>query len=69
MSTRPSKWAGRFLSWYCRPDLLEDLQGDLNEYFDRHCRTRGTTRARLIYIIDVFKFIRPCTIRMQRSSC
>ena len=63
MSVRPPKWAARFLSWYCRPDLLEDLQGDLNEYFDRHCRNKGATRAKLIYIIDVFKFFRPYTIR------
>ncbi len=63
MSVRPPKWAERFLSWYCRPDLLEDLQGDLNEYFDRHCRNKGATRARLIYILDVFKFFRPYTVR------
>ncbi|MFZ6009055.1 MAG: permease prefix domain 2-containing transporter, partial [Bacteroidota bacterium] len=29
---KPPKWAERFLTWYCRPELLEDLQGDLNEY-------------------------------------
>lgn len=61
--TSPPRWAQRFLAWYCRPELLEDLQGDLNEYFDRHCKRKGVTRARLIYIIDVFKFARSYTIR------
>jgi len=57
------RWATRFLEWYCRPELLEDLQGDLNEYFDRHCKTVGVRRARIIYIIDVFKFLRIYTLR------
>lgn len=60
---RPPRWAERFLSWYCRPELLEDLQGDLNEYFERHCKSKGIRRAKLIYIADVFKFLRSYTIR------
>lgn len=60
---RPPKWASRLLAAYCRPELLEDLQGDLNEYFDRNVRARGTFIARLIYIIDVLKFFRSYTVR------
>jgi hypothetical protein len=60
---RPPAWARRFLIWYCRPELLEDLQGDLNEYFDRHVKAKGPRRARFIYILDVFKFFRSYTIR------
>lgn len=59
----PPRWAERFLSWYCRPELLEDLQGDLNEYFDRNVKSKGVSRARLIYILDVLKFLRLYTIR------
>jgi putative ABC transport system permease protein len=55
----PPRWATRFLAWYCRPELLEDLQGDLNEYFDRNIRSKGRFKARLIYILDVIKFCRP----------
>ncbi|HXO77097.1 MAG TPA: ABC transporter permease, partial [Puia sp.] len=60
---QPPKWATRFLKTYCRPELLEDLQGDLNEYFDRNLRHRGAFMARLIYIIDVLKFIRSYVVR------
>lgn len=60
---RPPAWAERFLEWYCRPELLEDLQGDLNEYFQRNLRSKGPRKARLIYIIDVMKFLRIYTIR------
>lgn len=59
----PPRWAEKFLSWYCRGELLEDLQGDLNEYFDRNVKAKGVTRARLIYVIDVLKFLRLYTIR------
>ncbi len=64
----PPKWAARFLAWYCRPELLEDLQGDLNEYFHRNLRERGPSVARLIYIIDVIKFIRSYIIRKPSFS-
>lgn len=59
----PPRWATRFLHWYCRPELVEDLDGDLAEYFDRNCRSKGLRKAKLIYILDVFKFLRPYTIR------
>ncbi|MEO7992271.1 MAG: permease prefix domain 2-containing transporter, partial [Chryseolinea sp.] len=59
----PPKWADQLLCWYCRPDLLEDLQGDLNEYFERNIKSKGARRARLIYIIDVLKFFRLYTVR------
>lgn len=60
---KPPKWARRWLAWYCRPALLEDLEGDLNEYFDRNVKARGPRWARLIYVLDVFKFFRPYTVR------
>ena len=60
---RPPKWATRFLAWYCRPELLEDLQGDLHEYFLRNVKNKGRKKARLIYTIDVFKFFRSYTLR------
>jgi putative ABC transport system permease protein len=60
---QPPAWAVRFLSWYCRPSLLEDLEGDLNEYFDRNVKAKGARYARLVYIIDVLKFFRLYTLK------
>jgi putative ABC transport system permease protein len=65
---QPPRWATRFLRWYCRPRLLEDLEGDLNEYFDRNVKSRGPRRARLIYILDVLKFLRLYTIQIPSLS-
>ncbi|MCE7994539.1 MAG: FtsX-like permease family protein [Roseivirga sp.] len=62
-TSKPPKWASKLLEWYCRPELLEDLQGDLHEYFDRNLASKGPGRAKLNFVLDVFKFIRPYTIR------
>jgi hypothetical protein len=59
----PPSWAQRFVEWYCKPGLAEDLTGDLNEYFERNVQTIGPRRAKLIYIIDTFKFFRTYTVR------
>jgi putative ABC transport system permease protein len=62
-SETPPRWAQRFLSWYCRPELLEDLQGDLQEYFERNLESKGFRGAQFIYILDTLKFLRSYTIR------
>jgi putative ABC transport system permease protein len=62
----PPKWAVNFLNWYCRPELAEDLHGDLNELFARNVKSKGVKRARWIYIIDVLKFFRLYTIRKPK---
>ncbi len=59
----PPPWATQLLRWYCKPSLLEDLEGDLNEYFQRNIKSSGVGKANLIYVIDVFKFFRLYTIR------
>ncbi|HWB90844.1 MAG TPA: ABC transporter permease [Puia sp.] len=64
----PPKWATWFLTSYCRPELLEDLQGDLNEFFERNLQTRGAFFARLVYVIDVLKFFRRYTVRKPSLS-
>jgi len=59
----PPSWAQRFVEWYCKPALVEDLIGDLNECFERNVQSIGPRRAKLIYIVDAFKFFRSYTVR------
>jgi ABC-type antimicrobial peptide transport system permease subunit len=66
-SPQPPRWAQALLGWYCKPELLEDLQGDLHEYFERNVQSKGVARARFIYIIDVLKFFRLYTIRKPHA--
>lgn len=60
---QPPVWAQRFITWYCKPELAEDLIGDLNEYFERNVRSVGLFRAKLIYCLDAIKFLRIYLIR------
>jgi ABC-type lipoprotein release transport system permease subunit len=60
---QPPRWPQRFVEWYCKPRLTEDLIGDLNEYFQRNVERLGPRRAKLIYIVDAFKFFRSYTVR------
>lgn len=64
-SPTPPAWAERLLEWYCDPYLLEDLQGDLHERFYTRVKTSGLRRARLLYIWDVIRFVRPYTLKKQ----
>ncbi|MGN8034511.1 ABC transporter permease [Chitinophaga sp. 22321] len=59
----PPSWALQFVEWYCKPGLVEDLTGDLHECFERNVQLHGPRRAKLIYIIDAFKFFRSYTVR------
>jgi ABC-type antimicrobial peptide transport system permease subunit len=60
---KPPQWAQRFVEWYCKPGLSEDLIGDLNEYFEQNVQSIGSRRAKLIYMIDAIKFFRSYTVR------
>jgi putative ABC transport system permease protein len=62
MEARPPKWADRFLEWYCKPDLLEDLQGDLHEIFYAKTKTHGLSRANWIFIWLILRSFRLSTI-------
>ncbi|MEM6764174.1 MAG: FtsX-like permease family protein [Bacteroidota bacterium] len=57
------KWAEGFLSWYCRPELLEEIQGDLYELFDKRAKKKSVRFARRRFIWDVFRSLRLSTIR------
>ena len=55
----PPGWLTPLLRWHCHPELFEEIQGDLYEaYADRVVRY-GVGYARLLYLRDVLKFIRP----------
>ena len=53
----PPKWADDFLNWYCAPNLLEEVQGDLYEAFYKRCEELGVQKAKLLFIADVVRSI------------
>ena len=59
----PPKWADRFLCRFCRPDLLEGIQGDLQEIFADNAEQYSLRRARRMYAWQVLGLCRPGIIR------
>lgn len=66
--SEPPKWAVRFLRWYCKPQFLEEIEGDIYELFDRRVETEGLKSARLKFNWDVFRFFRWSNIKRSNSS-
>lgn len=59
----PPKWADKFLEWYCKPELLEEIQGDAHELFYKRIDTKGVKNARQRFTWDVLRSFRLSTIR------
>ena len=55
----PPQWANRFLEWYCAPELLDEIQGDLHEAFHRRRKKYSLRKARLLFITEVLLFCKP----------
>ena len=65
---KPPRWADRLLEWFCAPHLLEEVQGDLHERFERNCRLLGIKSARQQYACEVLSFLRPFALKRQPSK-
>lgn len=63
----PPKWADKFLEWYCRPDLLEEIQGDAHELFFRMAK-QNAFRAKMAFAWNVMRFFRWRNINKVRLS-
>ncbi len=59
MPNIPPKWSQRFLHWFCKSELLEEIEGDLNEEFDERLGRLGPKKAQWFFIWQVFSFFRP----------
>ncbi|GAB5527741.1 MAG: ABC transporter permease [Roseivirga sp.] len=57
-STKPPGWIDKLLEWYCSDQYLEEVQGDLHEWYHRRERKSGRFKARLFYLYDVIAYFR-----------
>ena len=62
---RPPAWADKLLSWYCRNELLDSIQGDLHERFYIDLKKIGPRRAKKRYWSAVFSFINRFTLKRK----
>jgi ABC-type antimicrobial peptide transport system permease subunit len=61
------RWADKLLEWFCAPHLLEEVQGDLYERFQKNVRVFGLKAARRDYVISVLGFIRPFALIRKKD--
>lgn len=64
MKHTPPKWADKFLAWYCRADLLEEIQGDAYELYERTSK-QSKRKADLLFIWNVLRFFRLRNIKRK----
>ncbi len=63
----PPRWADKFLQWYCRPDLLEEIQGDAYELYERTVKD-NKLKADFQFVWNVCRFFRLKNIRRRQSN-
>ena len=54
----PPEWVDTLLEWYCSSKYIDEVQGDLHEWFTRRVDRQGIKKARLFYLLDVIRFCR-----------
>lgn len=59
---QPPRLATAFFRWFCHPDFLEEIEGDLIERFHMHRSLYGTRQAQWRYTRDVVLLFRPAVI-------
>ncbi|MDR7131462.1 ABC-type antimicrobial peptide transport system permease subunit [Algoriphagus sp. 4150] len=64
---KPPKWADKFLAWYCRPDLLDEIQGDIYELYDRKVG-ESKRAANWQFVWNVIRFFRIKNIKKRSSK-
>jgi hypothetical protein len=58
-SPLPPRWAEKILEWLTVDHLQEEVQGDLQELFDKRLQEYGLRKARTYYVLDLLKLIHP----------
>lgn len=60
---RPPKLTGRLLNWVCKDDLLEEIEGDLCEHYQRLRSEKPRFTAWFSYWYHVLNFLRPFALK------
>ena len=64
----PPRLATRFLRGYCHPELVDEVEGDLYELFQRRTERQGLWRAKLLYWLNVLMFLHPDYIERRKKT-
>lgn len=66
-NAKPPEFARRFLRWFLRDNLAEEVSGDLEERFTNTRIKKGVFSAKLDYCYQVMHYMRPFAVRKTRS--
>ena len=64
----PPHWPTRFLLWFCDDSLIDAVEGDLYESFNRTFHDRGPRTARIRYFLQVLTFFRPFAFKKVSTT-
>ena len=65
---QPPKWAVRFLHSICPRHLVEEIEGDLTQKFNRDVKLYGERNAKRRFVWNVIRFLRPGIILRNKFS-
>ncbi|HAA16216.1 MAG TPA: hypothetical protein DCE41_32745, partial [Cytophagales bacterium] len=60
---QPPRWVHRFFRWFCHPDWMLSIEGDLLELFAETLQQKGPAPARRQFAWEVVKLFRPSLFR------
>ena len=63
MNNQPPKYFHRFLRWFCHPDLIKPIEGDLLELYDERVEEFGKVKANQMFRKDVLLLFRKDIIK------
>src|SRR5687767_5674101 len=53
------------LESFCDPQLIDEIQGDLLELYEKWAKRFGPRKAKWLYILHTVKFLRPFAIKRK----
>ena len=63
----PPKWVNRLLAQWCKAEMLEEIEGDLLEYYQIWREKYTPRKANLLYVLHVLKFLRPFAMKKPKA--
>lgn len=65
---KPPRSAVRILHWFCNERLVEEIEGDLDEYYQLYSKRFPSWRAKIYYWFHLFSFLRPYSLKNKRQN-
>ncbi|HWA32922.1 MAG TPA: ABC transporter permease, partial [Cyclobacteriaceae bacterium] len=59
MIPSPPRWPTKLLEMFCDPELVDEIEGDLLEMYQKWVLSGSTRKAKWKYVLHTIKFVRP----------